>query len=321
MTDTGGIDTAVALIAFNRPSLARQVFDRIAAARPPVLFLIVDGPRSDAEAGLCELVRGLADRVDWDCQVERLFATENLGIPDRMITGLETVFASVDQAIILEDDDLPDPSFFRFCETCLHYYREDRRVMEIGGSNFQLGRSRTPYSYYFSKYSHRGGFGTWRRAWRTLDPSLSSWPGVRRRHGLADQFDDRLEEEYFTWLFDKVYRGGTRSWDFLWLYSRWKEGGLAVVPDVNLVSNIGFGPDATHTRYENDPFAALPVTAIERVIHPPEVVRHREADRFLFESAYATPSWRSPTGRARRRLANLRDRVRFSWRRFRGRGH
>ena len=290
--------------------LARQVFHEIAKAKPHRLFIVADGPRRDRDRQLCELSRGLADLVDWQCQLDTDYSEKNLGSRRRIISGLKLVFSTVEEAIILEDDCVPAQSFFPFCELLLERYRNDRRIMEIGGCNLQLGRSRTEASYYFSKYNHTWGWATWKRAWECFDESVASWPEVRDGRVFRNRFDDPMEEEYWNWFFERLHTGAVRAWDYQWLYAIWRQDALSIVPDVNLVSNIGFGVDATRTRNIHSPIACLPLGELAEIAHPDSVARHKEADRFEFYSGYADAAWRSPLGRVRRRLASVRDRFR-----------
>jgi hypothetical protein len=218
--------------------------------------------------------------VDWDCEVSTEFADKNLGCRRRVSSGLDWVFGQATEAIILEDDCLPHPSFFRYCESLLDRFREDERVMHLSGNNFQRGRSRTGDSYYFSRYCHIWGWATWRRAWRHYDVTMSSWPTSRGL--IRGTFSDEAEADFWAGLFDRVHAGEIDTWDYQWLYACWSQSGLAIVPDVNLVSNLGFGPEATHTHEDSD-MARLPVADIGQISHPSLIVRHREADDYSFE--------------------------------------
>jgi hypothetical protein len=174
-----GLQTPVLLILFNRPELTARVFSEIAAQRPATLFVAGDGPRNAADVDRCHEARRVIERVGWPCDVRTNFAVRNLGAGLGPATALDWVFSQVDEAIILEDDCVPAPSFFAFAEALLHRYRHDPRVMEIGGGNYQFGRRHTPYSYYFSHYAHTNGWATWRRAWDRFDLQIARWPEYR----------------------------------------------------------------------------------------------------------------------------------------------
>nr|MBA3765731.1 glycosyltransferase family 2 protein [Acidobacteriota bacterium] len=175
------MNVPVALIIFNRADTTARVLAEIAKARPSKLLVIADGPRADHpdDAEKCLAARAAIDRVNWDCEVLTNYSEVNLGCGARPSSGLDWVFENVAEAIILEDDCLPHPTFFPFCAELLERHRDDERVMMISGDNFQFGRKRTQYSYYFSRYTHTWGWATWRRAWRYFDREIKLWPALR----------------------------------------------------------------------------------------------------------------------------------------------
>ena len=271
----------VALMIFNRPDTTAEVFARIAAARPGRLFVVADGPRPDVptDAEACAVTRAITERVDWPCEVRREYAAENLGCGRRVASGIDWVFGQVEEAIILEDDCLPDPTFFPFCDELLARFRDDERVMAISGDNFQAGRMRTDYSYYFSISTHAWGWATWRRAWRHFDLEMRLWPEIRDGRWLADLFPDRHAVRYWTEIFDTMLKRPKDIWDYAWFFACWAQGGLTALPNVNLVSNIGFDDRATHTKVPS-PRAMVPAEAMQFPLrHPPYVVRDMQADR------------------------------------------
>jgi hypothetical protein len=280
------LDTPVVLIIYRRPDLTDLVFRAIANAKPKTLLIVADGPRFPEEAAQCERAREVLHRVDWDCNVLTDFSEKNLGAKLRPSSGLKWVFSQVEEAIILEDDCVPAPSFFHFCQTLLDHYRHDERVMEVGGCNFQLGQVRTDWSYYFSKYAHTWGWATWRRAWRHFDEDIPMWPSLKRG-GILRQFcDDAYEERYWAAIFDEVFAGQRNTcWDYQWQLAMWSQNGLSIVPETNLVSNVGFRRDGTHTRYESQ-LANLPTRDIWDIRHPSYVFRNRQADKYEFECAF-----------------------------------
>ncbi|MDQ3918838.1 MAG: glycosyltransferase family 2 protein [Acidobacteriota bacterium] len=275
--------TPVAFIIFNRPELTEEVFGAISAARPAKLLVVADGPRSPQEAERCERARAVVANITWDCEVLTNFADANLGCRRRVSSGLDWVFSQVEEAIILEDDCLPAPSFFGYCEGLLERYREDERVMHVGGDNFQRGRRRADASYYFSRYCHIWGWASWSRAWRHYDVAMRTWPAGREL--IRGSFADEAEADFWAGIFDRVHAGQIDTWDYQWVYACWSQSGLAVVPEVNLVSNVGFGPDATHTRGESE-MSQLPVSDIGELRHPRLVIRNSEADDYSFDHVF-----------------------------------
>jgi hypothetical protein len=300
------MDTAVALIIFNRPSVTERVFEVIARARPRRLLVIADGPRPEkaGEAEKCEEARAIIDRVDWDCEVLKNYSPVNLGVGLRPATGLRWVFEQVESAIILEDDCVPHPTFFRYCDELLEKYRDDERVMHISGDNWNFGER--PFSYFFSSYSYSCGWATWRRAFQHYDPDLKLWPALRETAWLPDIVGDQRAAEFWAAKFELTYATGIKDtgWDWPWLFACWAHHGLSILPSTNLISNIGFSPDATHTKSPDDERAFVPAgEMIFPFSHPPCMVRDVEADRRIFEQVSPKPDAQDFYHKLRRRFA------------------
>ncbi|HWW75305.1 MAG TPA: hypothetical protein VNZ44_07915, partial [Pyrinomonadaceae bacterium] len=220
--------TPVALFIFNRPEATARVFAEVARARPPRLLVVADGPREGVagEAERCAAARAAAGRVEWDCELLTNYSDVNLGCGRRVAGGLDWVFAATEEAVILEDDCVPHPTFFRFCDELLEKYRDDERVMHVGGSDFLLGARRARYSYRFSRYALVWGWASWRRAWRNYDAGLNLWPGLRGTDWLLDVHGDRAAAAYWARVLDDVRAGRIDTWDYQWLFACWAAGGL-----------------------------------------------------------------------------------------------
>jgi hypothetical protein len=287
------ITTPVVFLIFNRPDTTEKVFEAIRRARPPKLLVVADGPRPDrqGEAEKCAAARELIDRVDWPCEVKTNYSDVNLGCKQRISSGLNWVFETVEEAIILEDDCLPDPTFFLFCQELLAKYRDDERVMSIAGDNFQFGRKVTPYSYYFSGYAHMWGWASWRRSWNNYDVSMKIWPEIRDHSLLRNIFEDSRVMKYWHWVFEIVYKNQIDTWDYQWMFACMVNNGLVILPNKNLVSNLGYGiAAATHTTW-NSIFGNMKTESMQFPLsHPPYILRDRKADSFtdkeLFVASY-----------------------------------
>src|SRR5580765_3659877 len=279
-TETFG--TPVALFVFNRPDTTRRVFDAIASARPGRLLLIADGPRpgKSGEEKACRSVREIISRVDWPCEVSTNFADENLGCQERVVSGLNWVFSLVEEAIILEDDCLPDSSFFPFCKELLERYRGDSRVSYISGVNLVGKHQNTDDSYFFSEIGGIWGWATWRSEWQRYDRNLKDWPHLRKKNMLSEIFGQSKAVAYWTSIFDAMHENrGPNTWDYQWLYTGLKNHSLAVVPSVNLITNIGFGPEATHTIDADTRFILPAGTITFPLKHPSSFIPLRSLDR------------------------------------------
>ena len=282
------LDTPVVMIVFRRPEHTERVLLAIRRARPKRLLIIADGPNPNrpGEVEKCAAARAVVDRlVDWDCELLKNYSETNLGVERRFHTGFDWVFEQCESAIILEDDELPDDSFFDFCQNLLKLYRDDERVMAINGTNYQFDQYSTPHSYYFSRYFHCWGFATWRRAWKHYDVKIRRWPELRGTPWLMDICaGNNTEARYHAEVFDRLTRGEIHTWDYQVTFAMWANSGLAITPNVNLVSNIGFGAGALHHTGTDSPFANMATVEMPQpLLHPPSVLRDLTADRLEYE--------------------------------------
>jgi len=303
-----GLDVPVAFLIYKRPDVTRRVFAAIAAARPRRLYVIADGPRDESEAGRCAATRAIIEEVDWPCEVFQNYAETNLGLKRRVSSGLDWVFAHEEQAIILEDDCLPDPTFFRFCVELLERYRDDERITQIAGTNPLRGAYRSQASYFFTAYMHIWGWATWRRAWQYFDVTMSQWADPRVREYVLNQFDDLRERQHLRNMWTRVYEGQIDTWDYQWSFACRARDGLSAMPCHNLISNIGFGLEATHTLVKNR-VAAMPTQPMTFPLqHPPTVIRDVEADRLLSRvTLLRPPLYRRVANRLRRYWRHARQ--------------
>ncbi|MCX6188654.1 MAG: hypothetical protein NTW54_03460 [Bacteroidetes bacterium] len=283
--------TPILFLIFNRPDTTLQVFEKIRENKPEKFYIAADGPRSTkpGEQTICDQLRAtILAGIDWKCEIKTLFRKENLGCMLAVTGAIDWFFEQEEMGIILEDDCLPNNSFFRFCNELLVHYKDDERIMQISGNNFQFGKKWGEASYYFSKYNHIWGWATWRRAWKlnTLDKS---------------QFDDFVDSNQINYLFQNagerkfwmdhlksVYRNSDGSvWDAHWTLSMWMQNGLCILPNVNLVSNIGFGEDALHTKDGGHTSSKIETKEMDSIIlHPAYPLRNFLADNDTYNSSY-----------------------------------
>jgi hypothetical protein len=253
-------DVPVALFLFNRADTLRRVVDVLARVQPRRVFLIADGPRPGypSDVANCRAARAVVERLDWRCEVVRNFAETNLGCDPRIASGLDWVFDQVDEAILLEDDIVPDPSFFAWCAAMLDRYRHEPQVMHVAGRN-HLGRWIEPgVSHYLLRRGSVWGWATWRLAWQAGAPApLRSSEEIGRRD--IDQGVDSLVLDHFRMFQEEARSDRPGSWDTSWELRKALLGGLSVVPPVNLVRHIGFGANATHSTFAGDLRGLTPV--------------------------------------------------------------
>lgn len=306
--------TPILVIGFNRPKFSSQVLEILRQIKPLRLYVACDGPRPDCPLDVkrCLQVRQLhmqhpQGMIDWQCEMSTLFANENNGCRQMVESALDWVFLYEDEVIILEDDILPDLSFFPYCRELLARFRFDLRVGAISANNPQNKAPSDGNSYRFSIYSHAWGWATWKRAWQYYDKDLAAWPEFRDS-GMLSQLGDAKFVQTWTRYIDQLKESPNRSvWDIIWQFSCWHTGFLTVVPEVELVENIGFGSDATHTLDEPSPLGQK--SAIRFPLKHPEVIASdqiRDQDTFRrLHSRTFIQEWRRKCLKALR-LLNLR---------------
>lgn len=316
MWRSGPLTAPVLFLIFRRPDTTARVFEAIRAAKPTRLFVSADGPRGGRpeEAERCRMARELATAVDWDCELRTNFRPDNVGCKLAVSGGIRWFFDHVDEGIILEDDCLPSQSFFWFCQDLLHRYRDDERVMQISGANFQFGRTYGDGSYYFSKLNDVWGWATWRRAWAHCDLTMASFPAFKGAGEISNYLDEREMADWLMSYFEEAFAGPSNVWSSQWSYAMCVHNGLTIVPNVNLVANIGFGrPDAAHGSGATwAVYANVPTQEVEDLVHPPFVLPSKAADAFRFQIIRRTDP-RLCRSRVARAVAALQ---RLVWRRL-----
>ncbi len=285
------LKTPIVFIVFARPDKTQLVFNEIRKIKPIKLFVIADGPRNQEEWPRCKAVRDIIDKqVDWPCEVLKNYSDTNLNPKFRISSGLNWVFSQTEKAIIIEDDCLPDPSFFPFCEELLEKYRDNEQVMQISGYNFAVmdKNFKCDDSYYFSQIGLIAGWATWKRAWEHYDVNISKWPEIKQSRLIMKRLKNAAVADHYDYLFDKYYRGLINSWDSQWFLTRWVQGGVSIIPKTNLTSNIGFDADiAAFNRLDpDDARAHVPVNSIKFPLrHPNKISVNRKADNYVFKYA------------------------------------
>lgn len=309
--------TPILFVLFNRPAETQAVWNRIREARPAELFIAADGPRADrpGEAERCDAARAVTREIDWPCVVHRDEASYNMGCGRREASAFTWAFDYVDRCIILEDDTLPSPSFFPFCETLLDRYADDSRVFQISGFNSHPELGPAGCDYGFSRYGITWGWATWRRAWRHYSFEMTGWPGWRDDGGIEKFFADPIERAFWVRVMEDGWRRQrTDTWDHQWQLVRWMHNGLSVVPRVSLLRNVGFGSDATHTLDPGSPLGQIEAGELSGDLrHPEGVTPDIRYDRHVFDHDYGgrhqrTPNWYT-LARWRMILGNLRRRI------------
>lgn len=279
------MNRAVLLIIFNREQTTAQVFGAIRAARPPRLYVAADGARAERgeeEEIKCRATRAaVLDNIDWPCEVFTRLSDHNQGCGPAVSSAITWFFDHEPDGIILEDDCLPHPDFFSYCEELLDRYADDHRVAFIGGNNHDFFDKPTgDPSYYFSAYNHVWGWASWRRTWELFDYhhsglKFSQYCSSMRRFGLSF-----VERYYWSYLFLRLRTVGFNAWDYPLSMTLQMRGLLSIIPQSSVIANIGFAADATHTVRPTDRrYCDRPLLPIMPLTHPDTVERNALYDR------------------------------------------
>lgn len=284
---THSLDIPILMLVFNRPEETQRVFDAVKAARPARLYVAADGPRNHrpTDMDLSNRTRAVVSQVDWPCEVRTLFRSQNLGCGPAVSSAISWFFEQEEMGIILEDDCLPSEDFFRFCREMLLHYKNDERIMQICGSNFQRGIKRGDGSYYFSMFSFIWGWATWRRAWEKYDFELNHIETAAELN-LDYYTTHRALKRYWRQIFLYSKKKAFNTWDYQWGLTILKHKGLCAVPNMNLVTNIGNTDNSTHGSADDTSWTVNQPTASLGVLkHLSNVSVNQEADVFFYEEA------------------------------------
>lgn len=276
--------TPVLLIVFNRPEVTKKSFDQIKKIKPQNLFIAADGPRkgNTKDKVRCKEVRKIFDKIDWPCNIKKLYHEKNQGCRIAESSAVTWLFQNVEEGIILEDDSYPNQSFFKFAEEMLKKYKHDDRIMHISGNNFQRGAKRDKYSYYFSRYPFIWGWATWKRAWNKYDIKTKIYPEIKQKGYMKDLWENKFERNIMKKNLNAVHYKNFDTWDYQWEFTLAVNNGLSIVPNENLVTNIGMVPDSTHMTIL-DKERSLPTKELEFPLrHPPFVIRDKKSDSEYF---------------------------------------
>jgi len=282
----------ILFLVFNRPETTIKVFNEIKKVKPKKLYIAADGPRDDNfyDEKACREVRELIlNNINWNCEIKTLLREKNLGCRLAVSKAIDWFFENEEMGIIIEDDCLPNHSFFYFCKELLEKYENDTRIMMISGDNFQGKIKRGNASYYFSRYSNIWGWATWKRAWKYYDVNMKNFPKFLLENKFPDIFDCKYLIKYFSYIFKVTYGKKINTWAYQWCYTIFSQNGLCIVPNVNLVKNIGIGIKSTHTKKMNRRLFFINTEEITDIIHPEFLVPDKNADLLMFKKNGITP--------------------------------
>lgn len=281
---TNNFKTPVLFLIFNRPDTTQLVFNEIKKIKPSILFIAADGPRNSLEIEKVKNTRRVIEQIDWQCDVKTLFHDENLGCRLAVSSAIDWFFNNNEMGIILEDDCLPNQSFFYFCSELLEKYLENEKVMQISGFN-ALFEVKIDESYFFGKFGPIWGWASWRRAWQHYDLNISEWNSMKLNGSYKKYCDSFLEAKWRTSTYDKIVQGTIDTWDYQWSFTKFYKNGLSIIPSKNLIINIGFGDNATHTKGKKSSLTFRELSDIKFPLkHPKLITRNRQLDIKFFNN-------------------------------------
>jgi hypothetical protein len=278
-------ETPILLIIFNRPDETERVFNVIRKQKPRQFFVAADGPRAGVVEDItkCKAAREKI-KVTWECDFQSLYHEENLGCGLGPSDAISWFFSHVDKGIILEDDCMPHADFFQYCSDLLNLYELNEKIFFIGGTNFQKGKLRGKASYYFSA-GNQGtwGWATWKRSWEEFNYFLSDIEEDKFKDTILQYFHNRHQINYWINIFREVKRSQLNNscWDYQFYFSGWMKGKFAIIPNKNLVTNIGFGDSSTHKFDLNSNLINQETYPILPLHHPSTIELNRKADFYL----------------------------------------
>jgi len=275
-----GFGTPILVVAFNRPEALESLIARLREIQPRDVYVAIDGPRSDRpeEERKVQACRDLVASIDWNCSIRTLFRDRNLGCGRGVSGAIDWFFSQVEQGIVLEDDVIPDPSFFGFCQELLDRYAGDDRVFAVTGCNFvpPSAQSHPEDAYRFSRVAHIWGWATWRRSWDTYRLDLQGWrKELGARHLWRSSGRSVSGSLFWAMTFELMARKQVDTWDAQLVYAAMRQDKLIATCNTNLVENIGFGDDATHTL---ETVAIEPVGSVTLPTQPVKVEADDKAD-------------------------------------------
>jgi|APSaa5957512535_1039671.scaffolds.fasta_scaffold13971_4 hypothetical protein len=278
-------NTPVVIIVYNRPAHTKKLLNKLKTIKPKIIVIISDGPKNDyRDKRKCETVQKIIKKIEWKCKKIYISSKFNMGLKERIYSGLKIFFKKYKKAIILEDDCQPDKSFFIYCEKILELYKNNKRIAGISGNKFN--KVFINNSFYFSKYSSIWGWATWRRVWDDFDINIKFWPRFKKSKKWLKICPDTVEREFWNNIFNNAYNGNNNSWAYAYLLNNFYKNRLTVVPRYNLIKNIGFGENSTNTKVYNNKFFPKIKSLESELIIPNKIQQNHMLDKIDFSNVF-----------------------------------
>jgi len=276
----------VLILGYNRPKHIKKLITSLKKIKPKNIFISLDGPKkNETDRIKCHVVKNEIEKINWSCEIKKKYNLNNLGCRESVYKGINWFFKHNNFGIVLEDDCIPNISFFTFCEKINNKYKNNKKIFTISGTNFF--NKKISNDYFFSKYNHCWGWGSWKRAWKYYDNNLSFWNNWKNTNSWKLLHQDEIERKYWEKIFNKTKKRKIDSWAYVWTCSVWKNNGLTVIPKKNLIKNIGFDIGATHTLEKKlNHLKAFSLKFKKNLIGPKILKPLRANDEYVFNNHF-----------------------------------
>ncbi len=292
MTKNYTCKNPILLLTYKRPDTTLKVFEAIREVKPKKLYLAQNSFKQESEKELVlNLRRALESRLDWECELHTLYREKYLSCKDSVSSAITWFFENEEQGIVLEDDCLPNTSFFRFCDAMLERYKNNENIFMVSGWSAldfdKQAKESLKEDYYFSKYNHIWGWASWARVWRLYQKEFVDF---EKEFQALQNWQNKKEQKYWYKIFKAYSQGAFDAWDYPFTYSIWKEQGLSIYPKHNMVQNIGFNRDDATNTHGDSKFAHMNMYVLrEDIIHPKEIAQNKELDYRDFLICFVPP--------------------------------
>jgi hypothetical protein len=279
--------TPILILCYNRPDKLKKLLNILSIVKPQRVYFNCDGPKNNNDDKKnIQKVKQIIKNYESDCLVFSKFHPSNLGCKSSVQSGLDFFFKHEKMGIILEDDCIPNLFFFKYCSYLLKKFKNNRKIFAISGFNLLDKKKFSDGDYFLSKYFLCWGWATWKRSWTSSSKKISFWPRWKKNNFLLKYHKNILEAKYWTKILSKTYRNKIDTWDYAFLASMWKQNAFCILPNYNLVRNIGFDKSASHTRYALFKDASKLTESQKNIKDPSSLTCHDDSDKILINQLF-----------------------------------
>ncbi len=287
------MNSPILLMTYRRPNNTKLILQLLKKYKQKNIIVFNDGLKNKEHSLEHKKTRQVISRFKGLKKLEIIFPKKNLTQKNNLPFALKKVFKKYNRVIILEDDCIPNRSFFKFCNLLLEKYKDDNRISQISGNNFlnfKKYKRRNNDSYFFSNFTSSWGWATWRNRWKGVyDKEIYLWPIIKKEMWLKDIFNNKKSYDFWTKAFDRRFRNLDDDWDRPWTLANLINNRLNIFPNKNLINNIGDDTAALHSnpkkwnnlKLENMKFP---------LIHPKIIRCDTIVDNFLTNEGFSFPN-------------------------------